>query len=182
MDADFENLELYRELRREDALKEKRKQERKEKREKKRKTLNERGALNSVTTLFHAEEKEIKHYYKKKLTDQVMEERGKITIVDEIHIDLFCIAMVRVYRKSRLESQYGRFADRLASQDPIAQANNCLKELKLNSEKNKAEVSETELLNRLINGNETKTHEEWVKEKKDIPAFKRRNHKELDMD
>jgi len=89
------------------------------------------GALNGSNMHYHNDEKLIQQYYRNRFTIKVKEEKGEVSIVDEMIIDLLSYAAVRVFRKSRLESMFGRFMDRTAPQDPVAQILSCIKSLGL---------------------------------------------------
>ena len=96
-------------------------------------TLNigSRGALNASNMHYHAEEKLIQQYYRTKFIEKVKQEKDEVSIVDELLIDLLAYCAVRVYRKAKLESSFGRFMDRTAPQDPVAQILSCIKSLGL---------------------------------------------------
>lgn len=105
----------------------------KSKEDKKKFNASKRGALNSSNMHYHADEKYIQEYYTTGLTELVIKEKGELSIADALIIDLAAYATVRVYRKSRLESNFGRFMDRTAPQDPVAQILQCIKALNLKS-------------------------------------------------
>jgi len=103
----------------------------KEKAAKKALKASNRGALNSSNMHYHDDEKMIVQYYRSKFIEKVIAEKGEISIVDEMLIDLLSYAAVRVFRKARMESMFGRFMDRTAPQDPVAQILSCIKSLGL---------------------------------------------------
>jgi uncharacterized membrane protein YheB (UPF0754 family) len=139
----------------------------KNKENKKNFIASKRGALNATNMLYHSEEKNIQQYYTKELIALVIKEKSELSIVDALIIDIAAYATVRLYRKSRLESTFGRFMDRSAPQDPAAQILQCIKALNLKSAA-KAE-STKEILAKLItddlddNQEESMSFEEWRK-------------------
>jgi hypothetical protein len=90
-----------------------------------------RGALNATNMYYHDEEKNIQQYYRSKFTDKVIAEKGELSITDELIIDTLSYCAVRLMRKAKLESMFGRFMDRTAPQDPVAQLLSCVKALGL---------------------------------------------------
>lgn len=70
---------------------------------------------------------------------QLQEQKGEdgIKPSDELLLHQLCYATIRSGWKARLESDFGRFMDRIASHDPTTQITNLLKALGLNSTKEK---------------------------------------------
>lgn len=131
-----------------------------------------KGSINSGNMLYHEDEKCIYQYYRSRFYNKVLAEKTEINIADELIIDLLAYAIVRVFRKSRLESKFNRFMDRTAPQDPVAQILSCIKSLGL---KNNLKGNETtkDALGKLLGNdaadmgtNETITFEQWRESEK----------------
>jgi|GEM_PF-5305893 len=110
------------------------KKEKKARKDKQKNRLQQRGALNADSMLLQSEEANIYNYYTTKFHERVTRAKGVVEIEDEAHIHGVGFAMVRMHRKAKLETQYGRFMDRTAPQDPLTQLLTCIKALGLKSD------------------------------------------------
>lgn len=142
-----------------------------------------RGSLGDVRGMYHGNEKEIYFYYVKHLREEVIKLRGEVTFMETTWIELASRLFVRIQRKDKLEAQYGRFLDRIATQDPYMQVEKYI--AKLGLDKKVDANSGTDMISQLISQqNQRGTHEEWKKNKidnKQIAPFKLRDMSELDI-
>lgn len=92
-------------------------------------------ALRPDTMYFKREDKDVASEYFNRLKKDLLDKYGEFSTAMEIELILLCNGLVRVQRKSRLESFFGRFFDRVASQDPHGQIHASLKALGLLPEK-----------------------------------------------
>lgn len=168
-----------------DGLDHRKNKEKKDGREaKKNSKASKRGALNASNMHYHADEKHIQEYYTKGFKDLVVKEKGELSIADSLIIDVLAYAAVRLYRKSRLESSFGRFMDRTAPQDPLNQILQCIKSLGLKSTAKPGE-SGKDLIGKLLASditgegeeeNQVMNFDEWKKAQvaSGIPKIRRR--------
>lgn len=132
------------------------KKEKKARKEKQRVRTEQRGALNSNSMLLSSEESNTYNYYTTRFHERVTRAKGSVEIEDEAHIVGIGFAMVRLHRKSKLETQYGRFMDRTAPQDPLTQLLQCIKALNLKTDV-KGSDSNKEALAKMLIGDEATT-------------------------
>jgi len=104
-----------------------------EKPKKKKLPRSTHGALNPDKMQYREDEKEIQQYYRDGIIAELKEKKGtdQLSRSEELITDIIGFATVRLYRKAKLESMYGRFLDRSAPQDPGAQIIVGLKALNL---------------------------------------------------
>jgi len=141
----------------------------KNKEDKKNFNVSKKGSLSASNMLYHPDEAHIQQYYTKGLIELVIREKGELTIADALIIDVAAYSTVKLYRKSRLESTFGRFMDRSATHDPVAQILQCIRALNLKNAK-QAE-STKEIIAKLISSDLTEDEnqeqsmslEEWRK-------------------
>lgn len=104
-------------------------------RHKKPKIASNRGALTANLLLVNKEDRNIYAFHYNSFKEEILERKGSLSFTDNFLLITLCTSVVRLYRKTKLESEFGRFMDRVATQDPIVQINNCLKSLGLLSDK-----------------------------------------------
>lgn len=120
-------------------------QKRQEKKLKKKLKKSQRGYMNEMNLFFQEEERQIYRTVYDDVEKLVIEQKGKVTAIDAMIINDLCIARIRVFRKARMESNFNRFMDRVAPQDPQTQSLQCMKALGLLSDK-KTEASNKDML------------------------------------
>jgi hypothetical protein len=96
-------------------------------------------ALRPSRMFFKQEERDMYAEYFNRFRSDLEEAYGTFTTAQEILVDCLCYAVVRLERKSRLESHFGRFFDRVAPHDPLGQIQSTLKSLGLLPEKKEKE-------------------------------------------
>lgn len=142
---------------------------------KKPKLKPQKGALSPHTLFFAKEDKEIFTFHYHQFKNEIIQRKGELSAADEYLLTQLCVVTVRIYRKTRMESMYGRFMDRVATQDPISQSANLLKALGLLNDKKNAEEDTKSLVTKLLsqsietdnNGTVQRisSYEEWAKTK-----------------
>jgi hypothetical protein len=130
-----------------------------------------RSILGAHNLFVNPEEKAIYNEHWTQGRAMVIERKGELNFADEVLLTDFCVARLRQFRKTRLESHFNRFMDRQCPQDPIGQSISILKALGLTSDKDKSTVNTKELYMKLLgkeseNNNSTEetrelTFEEW---------------------
>jgi hypothetical protein len=117
---------------------------------KKPKLKPQKGALSPSTLFFAKEDKEIFSFHYQQFKNEIITRKGELSVADEYLLTQLCVVTVRIFRKTRMESMYGRFMDRVATQDPIAQSANLLKALGLLNDKKNAEEDTKSLVTKLL--------------------------------
>lgn len=112
---------------------------------KKKLKKSQRGYMNEMNLFFQEEERQIYRTVYDDVEKLVIDQKGKVTAIDAMLINDLCIARIRVFRKARMESNFNRFMDRVAPQDPQTQSLQCMKALGLLSDK-KTESSNKDML------------------------------------
>jgi hypothetical protein len=110
-----------------------------------------KNALTPQRMFFKKEERDMYAEYFNRFKSDVEEAYGSFSTAQEVLVDTLCLAIVRMERKSRLESHFGRFFDRVATQDPLGQINQTLKNLGLLPEKKGAKEAAVSASNSLKN-------------------------------
>lgn len=100
-----------------------------------------RFALRPQRMFFKQEERDMYAEYFNRFKEDLEEAYGLMTTAQEILVDCLCYAIIRLERKSRLESHFGRFFDRVAPHDPLGQIQSTLKALGLLPEKKEKEAA-----------------------------------------
>jgi len=143
-------------------------------------------ALRPERMFFKDEERRMYAEYFNRFKEDIEERYNEFTTAQEILVDCLCYAIVRMERKSRLESFFGRFFDRVAPHDPLGQINSTLKSLGLLPEKkDKADANSNAEIKKILAAdaenaidkeNKDLSYEEWVKnlDSKDLPIIESR--------
>jgi hypothetical protein len=146
-----------------------------------------RYALSPDKMFFNKDERNMYAEYFNRFKDDILEAYGTFTTAQELSVDGLCWAIVRLHRKSKLESYFGRFFDRVAPHDPLGQINQTLKSLGLLPEKKEKEVASANMTVKSKLGEEAMnsenaaqelTFKDWLQQK-DVPKFEFRTPKEL---
>ena len=111
---------------------------------------NPKHALTPEKMFCQQEEKEIYAEFYNRLKEDIIEKYGEFSTTQEIVLDGVCYALVRLKRKSIMESKFGRFMDKVAIQDPMQQVLAGLKFLGLASEKRNGEESDKSTIGKLL--------------------------------
>jgi hypothetical protein len=109
-----------------------------------------KSILGAHNLFVNQEEKFIYNEHYRLLKDMIVERKGELSFADEILLTDLCVARLRQFRKTRLESHFNRFMDRQCPQDPIGQTASLLKTLGLTSEKDKNANNTKELMMKLL--------------------------------
>lgn len=148
-------------------------------------------ALRPERMFFKDEERKMYAEYFNRFKEDIEERYDEFTTAQEILVDCLCYAIVRMERKSRLESFFGRFFDRVAPHDPLGQINSTLKSLGLLPEKKESkEASATQEIRKILaadadaaseNNQKEQNYAEWVAnfENKNIPTVESRTPSEI---
>lgn len=111
---------------------------------------NPKHALTPEKMFCKQEEKDTYSEFFNRFKDEIIEKYGEFSTTQEIALDGVCYAIVRLQRKSMLESNFGRFFDKIAIQDPMQQILAGLKFLGLASEKRNGEESDKSAIGKLL--------------------------------
>lgn len=157
--------------------KRKKKEKEPEARAKKKLKQNAKHALRPEKMFFKEDERQMYAEYFNRFKHDIEERYEEFSTAQEILVDCLCYAIIRLERKSRLESFFGRFFDRVAPHDPLGQITATLKALGLLPEKKESkEIGSAGEIKKIIandalgadgNTSTSMTHEEWIKTVRD---------------
>lgn len=111
---------------------------------------NPKHALKADVMFFAKEEQDTYKEYYERFKEDIVEKYGEFSTTHELSLNVLCYTVLRLRRKSRLESHFGRFMDRQAPHDPVTQTLNTLKFLGLSPEKQIAEEGGKSALGKLL--------------------------------
>lgn len=168
----------------------KKKDNEKEPETKAKKTIKKtpRFALKPSRMFFKQEERDMYAEYFNRFKEDLEEAYGQMTTAQEILVDCLCYSIIRLERKSRLESHFGRFFDRVAPHDPLGQIQSSLKALGLLPEKKEKEAATgaAEIKKILAKDSEEETridtdggYKEWLASRTNLPELQVRTPAEL---